>query len=75
TSGWWEGLIGPGRALDTDRWVGVAPNAPVRCHGSPRARSRRTAAPERAYDQAVTGVKELSWRKTSVPSVGSTRSW
>lgn len=34
TAGWWEGLIGPGRALDTDRWFVVAPNVLGGCGGS-----------------------------------------
>ncbi|TJZ99484.1 homoserine O-acetyltransferase MetX [Actinacidiphila oryziradicis] len=34
TPGWWEGLIGPGRALDTDRWFVVAPNVMGGCQGS-----------------------------------------
>ncbi|MFE7209588.1 homoserine O-acetyltransferase [Streptomyces sp. NPDC001698] len=34
TPGWWEGLVGPGRALDTDRWFVVAPNVLGGCQGS-----------------------------------------
>jgi homoserine O-acetyltransferase len=34
TRGWWDGLIGPGRALDTDRWFVVAPNVLGGCQGS-----------------------------------------
>jgi homoserine O-acetyltransferase len=34
TRGWWEELIGPGRALDTDRWFVVAPNVLGGCQGS-----------------------------------------
>ena len=32
--GWWEGLIGPGMALDTDRYCVVAPNILGGCQGS-----------------------------------------
>jgi len=32
--GWWEPLIGPGRALDTDRYFVVCPNLLGGCHGS-----------------------------------------
>ncbi|RCW45222.1 homoserine O-acetyltransferase [Halopolyspora algeriensis] len=32
--GWWDDLVGPGRALDTDRWFVVAPNALGGCQGS-----------------------------------------
>ena len=34
TPGWWGGLIGPGRPLDTDRWFVVAPNVLGGCQGS-----------------------------------------
>ncbi|APU22727.1 homoserine O-acetyltransferase MetX [Actinoalloteichus sp. GBA129-24] len=34
TPGWWEGLVGPGRPLDTDRRFIVAPNALGGCQGS-----------------------------------------
>lgn len=34
TAGWWDGLIGPGQALDTDRWFVVAPNVLGGCGGS-----------------------------------------
>jgi len=34
TEGWWNGLIGPGLALDTDRWFVVAPNVLGGCQGS-----------------------------------------
>ncbi len=34
TPGWWEGLVGPGLALDTDRWFVVAPNVLGGCQGS-----------------------------------------
>jgi homoserine O-acetyltransferase len=34
TAGWWDGLIGPGRPLDTDRWFVVVPNVLGGCQGS-----------------------------------------
>ncbi|RAJ85122.1 homoserine O-acetyltransferase [Streptomyces sp. PsTaAH-137] len=34
TAGWWDGLVGPGLALDTDRWYVVAPNVLGGCQGS-----------------------------------------
>nr|WP_284291690.1 homoserine O-acetyltransferase [Angustibacter aerolatus] len=34
TPGWWDGLVGPGRALDTDRWFVVAPNVLGGCQGT-----------------------------------------
>ncbi|MZF54945.1 homoserine O-acetyltransferase [Streptomyces sp. SID5594] len=34
TPGWWDALVGPGRALDTDRWFVVVPNVLGGCQGS-----------------------------------------
>jgi homoserine O-acetyltransferase len=34
TPGWWDDLIGPGRALDTDRWWVVCPNTLGGCQGT-----------------------------------------
>lgn len=34
TPGWWPGLVGPGAALDTERYFIVAPNALGGCRGS-----------------------------------------
>ncbi|MFE9118873.1 homoserine O-acetyltransferase [Streptomyces sp. NPDC007172] len=39
--GWWDALIGPGRALDTDRWFVVAPNVLGGCQGSTGPSSKR----------------------------------
>ncbi|PRY56089.1 homoserine O-acetyltransferase [Knoellia remsis] len=34
TAGWWDGLVGPGRPLDTDRWFVVASNVLGGCQGT-----------------------------------------
>ncbi|MEJ1156428.1 homoserine O-acetyltransferase MetX [Microbacterium marmarense] len=34
TSGWWEDIVGPGSAIDTDRWFVIAPNMLGGCQGS-----------------------------------------
>jgi homoserine O-acetyltransferase/O-succinyltransferase len=34
TPGWWIDCVGPGRALDTDRWFVVAPNVLGGCQGT-----------------------------------------
>ncbi len=34
STGYWDGLIGPGKAFDTDRWFVVAPNILGGCRGS-----------------------------------------
>ncbi len=34
TGGWWSGIVGPGKAVDTDRWFVVAPNMLGGCQGT-----------------------------------------
>jgi len=34
TAGWWRGVVGPGKAIDTDRWFVLAPNVLGGCQGS-----------------------------------------
>jgi homoserine O-acetyltransferase len=34
TAGWWSGIVGPGKSIDTDRWFVVAPNMLGGCQGS-----------------------------------------
>jgi homoserine O-acetyltransferase len=34
TGGWWEGVIGPGMPIDTERWFVVAPNVLGGCQGT-----------------------------------------
>lgn len=34
TAGWWDGVAGPGAAIDTDRWCAVATNVLGGCRGS-----------------------------------------
>ncbi|MEJ1088885.1 homoserine O-acetyltransferase [Microbacterium sp. Mu-80] len=34
TAGWWHDIVGPGAAIDTDRWFVIAPNMLGGCQGS-----------------------------------------
>ena len=34
TAGWWDGLVGPGKAIDTDRWFVVCANVLGGCQGT-----------------------------------------
>ncbi len=34
TAGWWSGIVGAGKAIDTDEWFVVAPNMLGGCQGS-----------------------------------------
>ncbi|NEB28776.1 MULTISPECIES: homoserine O-acetyltransferase MetX [unclassified Streptomyces] len=45
TPGWWDALVGPGRALDPDRWFVVAPNVLGGCQGSTGPSSAGPAGP------------------------------
>ncbi|AWB95026.1 homoserine O-acetyltransferase [Agromyces badenianii] len=45
SAGWWPGVVGPGLAIDTDRWFVVAPNVLGGCQGSTGPAS---LAPDRA---------------------------
>lgn len=49
TPGWWEEMLGPGRAIDTDRWFVVCVNNLGSCFGStgPAAVDPATGAPYR----------------------------
>lgn len=38
-AGWWEGMLGPGKAIDTDRWFVVCVNPLGSCKGSTGAAS------------------------------------
>ena len=40
SAGWWEGVVGPGRPIDTNRWFVVAPNVLGGCQGSTGPASR-----------------------------------
>jgi homoserine O-acetyltransferase len=39
SEGWWEGMLGPGKAIDTDRWFVVCVNPLGSCKGSTGAAS------------------------------------
>lgn len=47
TPGWWDGLLGPGAAIDTRRWFVVAPNVLGGCQGTTGPAS--TASDGRPY--------------------------
>ena len=56
--GWWEGMVGPGLALDTDRYFVVAPNVLGGCQGSTGPSSpAEGAVPRRPPGAAGPGVR------------------
>ncbi|MCC5952859.1 MAG: homoserine O-acetyltransferase [Acidimicrobiia bacterium] len=56
TPGWWDDLIGPGRAIDTDRWFVVCANVLGGCQGTtgPASIDPATGRPYGARFPAVT---------------------
>ena len=46
TAGWWNGIVGPGKAIDTDRWFVVAPNMLGGCQGTTGPASHSAAGVE-----------------------------
>jgi homoserine O-acetyltransferase len=46
TAGWWNGIVGPGLAVDTDRWFVVAPNMLGGCQGTTGPASHSPAGVE-----------------------------
>lgn len=46
TAGWWSAIVGPGKAIDTDRWFVVAPNMLGGCQGSTGPSSHSPAGTE-----------------------------
>ncbi len=47
TPGWWDGLVGPGKAIDTDRWFVVCTNVLGGCQGTTGPASVRPDRNER----------------------------
>ena len=60
--GWWDGLIGPGLALDTDRWFVVCANVLGGCQGTTGPASADPADPDgRPYgsDFPVVSIRDM----------------
>ena len=64
--GWWEPLIGPGRAIDTDRYFVICSNIIGGCQAAP-ARPRSTPAPAAPMPCASRLSRSATW---SMPSAG-----
>ncbi|MGI9119601.1 MAG: homoserine O-acetyltransferase MetX [Acidimicrobiales bacterium] len=75
--GWWEDLIGPGRALDTDRWFVVCANVLGGCQGTSGPASPNPDDPAGApYGSAfpVVSIRDMVRSQTAVArDLGVTR--
>ena len=73
--GWWEGLIGPGRAIDTDRYFVVCSNVIGSCYGSsgPLSIDPETGAPYGSSFPAVTIRDMVHAQRALLDSLGVAR--
>src|SRR5699024_9713937 len=69
SAGWWEELVGPGKAIDTNKYFVVAPNVLGGCHGttgpatpSPNGRPWGSRFPYLTARDQVAAEAELSDR-------------
>lgn len=58
TAGWWSGNVGPGKAIDTDRWFVVAPNMLGGCQGSTGPASHSPFGREWAADFPFVTIRD-----------------
>ncbi|MFZ4517661.1 MAG: homoserine O-acetyltransferase MetX [Microthrixaceae bacterium] len=76
TAGWWDGLIGPGRAIDTDRWFVVCANVLGGCQGStgPASDDPATGRPYGSTFPVVT-IRDMVRAQASLSDHLGVRSW
>lgn len=75
TTGWWDALVGPGRALDTDRWFVVAPNVLGGCQGSTGPASYREYGEDGEYGEDAENPAGPAGRDDRGGRGGSTARW
>lgn len=78
TPGWWDGLIGPGKAIDTDRYFVVCVNVLGGCQGTTGPASPNPADPEgRPYGSAfpVVSIRDLVRTQATVSNQLGIRRW
>ncbi len=78
TPGWWDGLIGPSRAIDTDRYFVVCVNVLGGCQGSTGPASLDAADPEaRPYGSRfpVVSIRDIVRTQAAVATELGVRRW
>ena len=70
--GWWEDMIGPGKAIDTDRLFVICPNYLGGCYGStgPASINPETGQPWGASFPAITAADEVNAAALLLDSLG-----
>lgn len=70
--GWWEDMIGPGKAIDTDRFFVICPNYLGGCYGStgPASINPATSAPYGARFPAVSATDQVNACALLLDSLG-----
>jgi len=58
TAGWWSQIVGPGKAIDTDRWFVVAPNMLGGCQGTTGPSSHSPAGVEWGADFPFVTIRD-----------------
>ena len=73
--GWWDGLIGPGKALDTDRFCVICSNVIGSCGGStgPSSRDPETGRPYGARFPVITVRDMVAAQRALVTALGIDR--
>ena len=76
TPGWWEGLIGPGLAIDTNEWFVVCANVLGGCQGStgPASRHPRDGRPYGSRFPVVT-IRDMVRAQEHLMDALGVRSW
>ncbi|BCX46675.1 homoserine O-acetyltransferase [Haloferula helveola] len=71
-NGWWEDLIGPGKALDTDRYFIICANYLGGCYGStgPASDDPRTGKPYGGSFPQVTAADQVDFQARLLDSLG-----
>lgn len=76
TPGWWDDLVGPGRAIDTDRWFVVCANSLGGCQGTtgPSSVDPRTGEPY-GPDFGVVTIRDIVRSQRHVADHLGVASW
>lgn len=75
TGGWWGGIVGPGLAIDTDRFFVVAPNMLGSCQGSTGPSSLDANGRELGEDFPFTTIRDQVRAQAAMSDVIGIQRW